>query len=130
MIPDELQPFRAQGRPSAGGLRACSRTGARRSGCAATVRLVQLPHLPKGETYDADLRRIALECQVAGGDDYELCFTAPGSQSQAIAQIAARLELPLWCIGEMTAGPAGEVAVLDPDGQPVEFERRGYEHFA
>jgi len=29
MIPDELQPFRAQGRPSAGGLRACSRTGAR-----------------------------------------------------------------------------------------------------
>ncbi len=103
---------------------------ARRSGCAATVRLVQLPHLPKGETYDADLRRIALECQVAGGDDYELCFTAPGSQSQAIAGIAARLELPLWCIGEMTAGPAGEVVVLDPDGKPVEFERRGYDHFA
>lgn len=103
---------------------------AERSGCAAAVRLVQLPHLPKGETYDADLRRIALECQLAGGDDYELCFTAPGSQSQAIAGIAAALELPLWCIGELTEGEAGQVTVFDPDGKPVAFERHGYDHFA
>lgn len=101
-----------------------------RSGCAAAVRLVQLPHLPKGEHYNADLRRIALECQLAGGDDYELCFTAPGSASLAIGQIAARLELPLWNIGELVAGPAGEVTVFDPDGQPVSFEQHGYEHFA
>ena len=101
-----------------------------RSGCAAAVRLVQLPHLPKGEHYNADLRRIALECQLAGGDDYELCFTAPGSASLAIGQIAARLELPLWNIGELVAGPAGEVTVFDPDDQPVSFEQHGYEHFA
>ncbi len=102
---------------------------AERSGCAAAVKLVQLPHLPKGESYDADLRRIALECQLTGGDDYELCFTAPGTQSLAIAQIAAAQELPLWCIGEMVAGPSGEVTVLDPDGKPVEFDRKGYDHF-
>ncbi|MFZ2971499.1 MAG: thiamine-phosphate kinase [Ferribacterium limneticum] len=102
---------------------------AERSGCAAAVKLVQLPHLPKGESYDADLRRIALECQLTGGDDYELCFTAPGTQSLAIAQIAATLELPLWCIGEMVAGPTGEVTVLDPDGKPVEFGQKGYDHF-
>uniref|UniRef100_Q479L2 Thiamine-monophosphate kinase n=1 Tax=Dechloromonas aromatica (strain RCB) TaxID=159087 RepID=Q479L2_DECAR len=102
---------------------------AERSACAAAVKLVQLPHLPKGESYDADLRRIALECQLAGGDDYELCFTAPGSQSLAIAQIAAQLELPLWNIGEMVTGQAGEVAVFDPDGKPVEFNHKGYEHF-
>jgi thiamine-monophosphate kinase len=102
---------------------------AERSGCAAAVKLVQLPHLPKGESYDADLRRIALECQLTGGDDYELCFTAPGTQSLAIAQIAATLELPLWNIGEMVAGPTGEVTVLDPDGKPVDFGRKGYDHF-
>ena len=101
-----------------------------RSGCAAAIKLVQLPHLPKGETYDADLRRIALECQVAGGDDYELCFTAPGALSLDIARIAARLELPLWHIGEIVAGPAGEVTVYDPDAQPVSFDRHGYDHFA
>jgi thiamine-monophosphate kinase len=106
---------------------------AERSGCAASVKLVQLPHLKElagsGEQYDAELRRIALECQLAGGDDYELCFTASGTQSLAIGRIATQLELPLWCIGEMVAGPTGEVTVLDPDGKPVEFERKGYDHF-
>lgn len=102
---------------------------AERSSCAAAVRLVQLPHLPKGETYDAVLRKLALECQLTGGDDYEICFTAPGTQSLAIARIAARLELPLWCIGEMVAGTAGEVTVFDPDGQPVEFDCKGFDHF-
>jgi thiamine-monophosphate kinase len=100
-----------------------------RSGLAAVVQLVQLPHLPKGETYDADLRRIALECQLAGGDDYELCFTTPPAQAQAVGQIAARLDLQLWCIGSMARGVAGEVTVLDPDGNPIEFSRRGYDHF-
>jgi thiamine-monophosphate kinase len=103
---------------------------AERSGCAAAVRLVQLPHLPKGAEYNADLRRIALECQLAGGDDYELCFTAPGSATQAIGQLAAKLDLPLWCIGEMHAGEAGNVTVFDPDGKPVSFDRTGYDHFA
>lgn len=102
---------------------------AERSGCAAAVQLVQLPHLPRGESYDADLRRIALECQLSGGDDYELCFTAPGSQHLAIGRIAAELELPLWCIGDIVEGSAGTVTVFDPDGKPVEFERQGYEHF-
>ncbi len=101
-----------------------------RSDCAAAVKLVQLPHLPKGDTYDADLRRIALECQVAGGDDYELCFTSPGTLSRTIAQFAARRELPLWHIGEIVAGQAGEVTVYDPDFNPVSFERKGYDHFA
>lgn len=99
-----------------------------RSGCAAAVKLVQLPHLPKGESYDAALRRIAIECQLTGGDDYELCFTASGTQSLAIAHIAATLELPLWNIGEMVAG-SGDVTVFDPDGKPVEFASKGYDHF-
>ena len=102
---------------------------AERSGCAAAVQLVQLPHLPKGETYNADLRRMALDCQLAGGDDYELCFTAPYAQHLAIGRIAAELELPLWCIGDIVDGPAGEVTVLDPDGQPVTFDHHGFDHF-
>jgi len=106
---------------------------AERSGCAAALQLVKLPHLPKGESYNADLRRLALDCQLAGGDDYELCFTAPYGQHLAISHIAAELELPLWCIGEMVAnpaaGPAALVTVFDPDGQPIEFDHQGYDHF-
>jgi thiamine-monophosphate kinase len=100
-----------------------------RSGLAGAVHLVQLPHLPRGEAYDAGLRRLALECQLAGGDDYELCFTTPPEQSSAVSAIAARLDLPLWCIGSMVEGRAGEVTVFDPDHIPLEFPQRGYDHF-
>ena len=107
---------------------------AERSGCAAAVRLVQLPQLRdlvgSGERYDADLRRLALDCQLAGGDDYELCFTVPAARSPEVAALAAALELPLWPIGEMVAGTPGTVEVFDPDGQPVEIARKGYDHFA
>lgn len=107
---------------------------AERSGCAAAVRLVQLPQLRdlvgSGERYDADLRRLALDCQLAGGDDYELCFTVPAARSPEVAALAAALELPLWPIGEMVAGTPGTVEVFDPDGQPVDIARRGYDHFA
>lgn len=103
---------------------------AERSGLQAAVRLVQLPHLPKGPTPESIPRALALDCQLAGGDDYELCFTAPMSQRQAIGQIAADLELPLWCIGEMQAGQAGKVTVYDPDGNAIAFDHRGFDHFA
>ena len=103
---------------------------ARRSGLAAAVRLVQLPHLPKGASHDSIPRALALDCQLAGGDDYELCFTVPPALNLQLAAIAAELELPLWCIGEMGAGKAGEVTVFDPDGQAISFDHRGYEHFA
>lgn len=103
---------------------------AERSGLAAAVQLVQLPHLPKGPTPDSLPRALALDCQLAGGDDYELCFTAPPAQHLAIGHIAASLELPLWCIGAMTSGPAGTVTVYDPDANPVAFDRRGFDHFA
>ena len=106
---------------------------AERSACAAAVRLVQLPQLRdlvgSGERYDADLRRLALDCQLAGGDDYELCFTVPAARSPEVAALAAALELPLWPIGEIVAGTPGTVEVFDPDGQPVDIARRGYDHF-
>ena len=102
---------------------------AKRSGIAAAVKLVQLPHLPKGAAYDSIPRALALDCQLAGGDDYELCFTVPPGLNLQIAPIAADLELPLWCIGQMTAGAAGEVTVFDPDGLPITFDHRGFDHF-
>ncbi len=103
---------------------------AERSGLAAAVRLVQLPHLPKGATPDAIPRALALEAQLTAGDDYELCFTAAPDQRLAIGQIAADLELPLWCIGEIESGPAGLVTVYDPDGKALDFPQRGFDHFA
>lgn len=96
-----------------------------RSGLAAEVFWTQLPHLPPEVDYP-----LALECQLAGGDDYELCFTAPFEQRLAIGAIAAQLELPLWRIGKCVDGEPGQALVLDQDDQPIPMLRKGYDHFA
>jgi thiamine-monophosphate kinase len=65
---------------------------------------------------------------LAGGDDYELCFTAPQTQRAQIAAIAAQLDLPLTCVGRIVAGSTA--IVRDATGQPMTLERAGYDHFA
>lgn len=98
---------------------------ARASQLQAQVTLNQLPHLPEGVD-----RATALECLLAGGDDYELCFTAPSSQRLALGCTAADLDIPLWRIGKMeAANPVGDVVLLDPDGAIIPWEVQGYDHF-
>lgn len=70
-------------------------------------------------------------CALAGGDDYELCFTAAASERANIAALSARLQLPLTrigCMGPQTLGTS-TVRVLDPQGTDVTPSRRGYDHF-
>lgn len=68
---------------------------------------------------------------LAGGDDYELCFTAAPARHQAILGIAHRLSLPLTCVGTVRRAPRGGplVTVLARDGRPMSIRRRGYDHF-
>lgn len=86
---------------------------------AATLRLDNLP--PPGIERDAYL---------AGGDDYELIFTASALHREAIQGLSERLALPLTCIGQTEAGPAGQLTILDAEGRPVQASFRGYDHFA
>lgn len=99
---------------------------AARSGVAAVVRAAALPLSPPLSRVADERQR--LHWQLAGGDDYELCFTAPAAAADAVAALAAQLQLPLSEIGEISAG-AG-VRVLDADGAEVELARGGWEHFA
>ena len=69
-------------------------------------------------------------CLLAGGDDYELAFTAAASFDRNIAAPAGRLELPLTRIGEIVPGPRGELVLCDSDGTVITPARRGYDHFS
>jgi thiamine-monophosphate kinase len=89
------------------------------SGLSATLRLPALP--PPG---------IERDCLLAGGDDYELVFTAPADRRDQIVQLASTLALPLSRIGCTEPGNAGAVRLFDDRGQPVELDRRGFDHFA
>lgn len=65
---------------------------------------------------------------LAGGDDYELCFTANAECAVEIAAIGEKLGLPLAKIGRITE--AGELRVLDAHGYPMKLDKSGYDHFA
>lgn len=70
---------------------------------------------------------LALGCLLAGGDDYELCFTAPASQHETVVLLGRQLAIPLSCIGHVTAG-AG-LTVLDEKNESITLAVKGYDHF-
>jgi len=96
-----------------------------RSQVAAEIFLARLPPLPSGME-----PLLARRCQLAGGDDYELLFTAAAGRRHQLAALASELDLPLWRCGRIVATPVGEVSVLDERGMAVEFVDRGFDHFA
>jgi thiamine-monophosphate kinase len=88
------------------------------------------PGLPASEAlalaFTAEER---MRLQATGGDDYELCFTAPTALRCAVARIGSNLQLPLARIGTVTSA-AGQVRLLAADGTEWSPPRAGYEHFA
>jgi len=71
---------------------------------------------------------LALLCILSGGDDYELCFTAPVEQHGKIEQLASKLNLPLTRIGVIVAGSGCVVRAVD--GSVIQTGKTGYDHFA
>jgi thiamine-monophosphate kinase len=74
--------------------------------------------------HDAN-RRLAV---LTGGDDYEILFTAPEDQAEALARLSVELGIPLTRIGRMIEGTG--VVVRDERGEPIPIARGGYRHFA
>lgn len=66
-------------------------------------------------------------CVLAGGDDYELCFTVPSAQRAVIEKISAQLDLPLTRIGAIKPGKGCTVRAAD--GSVMTMEEQGYDHF-
>jgi thiamine-monophosphate kinase len=68
-----------------------------------------------------------LEFALAGGDDYELLFTAPPAQRAALGAIAAAGGLTLSRIG--TIDPQPGLRVVGADGRPMPVLVRSFDHF-
>ncbi|MDP1529403.1 MAG: thiamine-phosphate kinase [Rhodoferax sp.] len=97
-----------------------------RSHVGATLEFAALPTLPVVQTYLE--HAVARDCVLAGGDDYELCFTAPVAKRDAVRAAAEVAGVAVTRIGQIHAAPG--LTVRDADGQPLPFERTGYDHFA
>jgi len=97
----------------------------RLSGVGATMEVDKVPVSAIGAKHiGSDEGRTAI---LAGGDDYELCFTANPNSRDSIQELENVLGVPLTRIGQIKRGKG--VSLLDEDDKPVKIDGRGYDHF-
>jgi len=96
----------------------------RASGVGATV---AVDTLPRSAALALQADTLQHECLLAGGDDYELLFTAPPSRRGAIEAAAQRAQTAVTRIGGIDAGD--ELHFVDARGEPLVFAARGFDHF-
>ncbi len=65
---------------------------------------------------------------LAGGDDYELLFTAPASLRTAVVGAADKSQTPVTRIGQITAEPG--LRLLDSQGQALPNIYTSFDHFS
>jgi len=90
----------------------------------ATLDLDALPAGPVLARQPQDLRR---RFTAAGGDDYELCFTAPASTRDAILAAGAACATAVTRVGSIDAAPG--LRLVDGAGAPLDLQLRGWDHF-
>lgn len=95
------------------------------SGVGAEVYADDLPTLPQ-------LRAISdkaalYQFVLAGGDDYELVFTAPESCRHAVLEAGRMSSTPVTRIGRITAG--AQLHIADASGRTVSLASLGFDHF-
>lgn len=95
------------------------------SNVGADIFIKQIPHLPALQANnDAGFQAYIL----SGGDDYELCFTAPQTAREEIEALSNKLNLPLARIGN-TCTTLG-LRVYDTENKLIQLQAKGYDHFA
>ena len=72
---------------------------------------IHLDKLPKSDTLQKQDAQIQNQFAACGGDDYEICFTAPASQRDNIQVISKLIGLPLTMIGKTVPKKDAEVKV-------------------
>ena len=80
-----------------------------------------------GAAADFDAQTL-MQCALAGGDDYELVFTAPPAQQAAVQAAAQASGTRATRIGRVE--PAPGLRVVDGQGQPVAQHFASFDHFA
>jgi len=96
-----------------------------RSGVGAVL---QADALPRSAVLAAQPPAVQRQCVLAGGDDYELLFTAPPAQREAVLAAGRRAGVALTCCGAIVAGRA--LRIVDAAGRDLPPSWPGFDHFA
>lgn len=83
--------------------------------------------LPFGPTLESLPQAIRRQYALAGGDDYELCFTAPLSRREQVLAAAQAAQTPVTLIGRIEE-QAG-LRITDSEGKPISVPLQSFDHF-
>jgi len=83
--------------------------------------------VPRSAALRAQASEVAMRCALAGGDDYELAFTAPQRQREAIEAAARSARTLVTRVGAITEGR--DLVVLDEANKPMDMPFKAYDHF-
>ena len=84
--------------------------------------------LPAGPALATQRRSLRRQLSAAGGDDYELCFTAAPRHRAAIVQAGAGCATAVTRVGVIES--ALGLRFVDADGRPLALSAPGFDHFA
>ena len=84
--------------------------------------------LPSGRALQRQPRTLRRRFAAAGGDDYELCFTAPVEQREAVLAAGEASGTAVTRVGSITA-EAG-LKLVDADGAALDLQLAGWDHFS
>ncbi len=96
------------------------------AGLGARIEVDRIPISSALEAASVGLGRSSEVWAMAGGEDYELLFTASPDDETVIRDICASVATPVARIGEVTASPA--VHAIYADGRSIDVPT-GFEHF-
>ena len=100
----------------------------RAGGVGAAVDVDAVPRHPALAQFLGPDRPEWHDWPLAGGDDYELCFTVPPAEASHITRLAQTLGIPLTRIGRITPGKG--LVLQHADGSGYQARGRGYQHFS
>ncbi len=89
--------------------------------------VVHTAALPRSAVLARQTMALQLECLLAGGDDYELLFTAPASQHAAVLAAGLTANVAVTCCGSIEASPG--LRLLGADGQALAQHFKAFDHF-
>jgi thiamine-monophosphate kinase len=94
---------------------------------------VDVDAVPLSRALEKLPRDMQLRCALAGGDDYELCFTAPPAARDAIAAAGEHAGVAVTRIGTISAlrdpSDPPTIAWHDASHTPLSLSLHGFDHF-
>jgi thiamine-monophosphate kinase len=95
-----------------------------RSGVGATVQWESFPRSPAFAQVDIARQQ---SCILAGGDDYELVFTAPATAQGDVLEAARRAGVRVAMVGVIEAAPG--LRIRDGEGRDIGATLAAFDHF-